>query len=94
LAAANRDPSHYPHADTFDIERTGERHLGFGHGIHFCLGAPLARMESQIALRELFRRFPDLRLAVPVQELHWGHGDGLVLRGLTTLPVIAGPALV
>ncbi len=51
-------------------------------------------MESQIALRELFRRFPDLRLAVPVQELHWGHGDGLVLRGLTTLPVIAGPALV
>ncbi len=94
LASANRDSSHYTHADEFDVARTGERHLGFGHGIHFCLGAPLARMESQIALRELFRRFPDLRLAVPVEELHWGHGDGLVLRGLTTLPVIAGSAIV
>ncbi len=50
-------------------------------------------MEGQIALGELFRRFPDLRLAVPVEELHWGHGDGLVLRGLTSLPVIVGRAL-
>ena len=90
LAAANRDDAHYPQPDAFDITRSGERHLGFGHGIHFCLGAPLARMEGQIALSELFRRFPHLRLAVPVEDLHWGHGDGLVLRGLTTLPVITG----
>jgi cytochrome P450 len=93
LAAANRDGSHYACPDAFDITRTNGRHLGFGHGIHFCLGAPLARMEGQLALGELFRRFPDLRLAVPVEEVHWGHGDGLVLRGLTTLPVVAGRAV-
>ena len=70
------------------------RHLAFGHGIHFCLGAPLARMEGQIALDGLIHRFPELRLAVPVDQLHWGHGDGLVLRGLSALPVVPGPALV
>jgi len=90
LASANRDGSHYTQPDELDIARSDGRHLGFGHGIHFCLGAPLARMESQIALVALFQRFPDLRLAVGVDELHWGHGDGLVLRGLTTLPLIAG----
>jgi cytochrome P450 len=90
LAAANRDESHCARPDEFDITRTDGRHLGFGHGIHFCLGAPLARMESHIALDELFRRFPNLQLAVPVSELHWNHGDGLVLRGLTALPVIPG----
>ena len=93
LAAANRDGSHYANADEFDIARTNGRHIGFGHGMHFCLGAPLARMEGQIALGELFRRFPDLRLAVPTTELHWDHGDGLVLRGLTTLPIIPGRAV-
>jgi cytochrome P450 len=92
LAAANRDASHFAQPEQFDITRADGRHLGFGHGIHFCLGAPLARMEAQIALGELFRRFPELRLAVPVKDLHWGHGDGLVLRGLTSLPVIAGRA--
>jgi cytochrome P450 len=92
LAAANRDPSQYDEPDALDIRRAELRHLGFGHGIHFCLGAPLARMESRIALGELIRRFPDLRLAVPPERLHWDHGDGLVLRGLTALPVIAGRA--
>jgi hypothetical protein len=48
-------------------------------------------MEGRLALGTLFRRFPELRLAVPVEELHWGHGDGLVLRGLSELPVIPGP---
>ena len=67
------------------------RHLAFGHGIHACLGAPLARMEGQIALGALLGRFPELRPAVPVEELHWAHGDGLVLRGLTELPVHPGP---
>jgi cytochrome P450 len=69
------------------------RHLAFGHGIHFCLGAPFARMEGQLALGALLRRFPKLRLAVPFSTLRWGHGDGLVLRGLTELPVTPGPAL-
>jgi cytochrome P450 len=91
LAAANRDAEHFADPETLDIERTDARHLGFGHGIHFCLGAPLARMEGQIALGALVQRFPSLRLAVPVEELHWGHGDGLVLRGLSRLPVIPGP---
>jgi cytochrome P450 len=51
-------------------------------------------MEGQLALGSLLQRFPDMRLAVPVEDLHWGHGDGLVLRGLTELPVIPGPAAV
>ena len=90
LASANRDPDHFPHADALEIDRPDVRHLGFGHGIHFCLGAPLARMEAHLALDALLRRFPDLRLAVPVDDLHWGHGDGLVLRGLSELPIIPG----
>ncbi|MBN2622209.1 MAG: cytochrome P450 [Acidimicrobiales bacterium] len=93
LAAANRDPTRYTDADVLDIDRTEARHLAFGHGIHHCLGAPLARMEGQIALRSLLHRFPDLRLAIGVDEPHWGHGDGLVLRGLSELPVVPGPAL-
>ncbi|HZQ88243.1 MAG TPA: cytochrome P450, partial [Acidimicrobiales bacterium] len=92
LASANRDASHVREPDALDVGRPDVRHLGFGHGIHFCLGAPLARMEGQIALGRLLGRFPELRLAVPPEELHWGHGDGLVLRGLTQLPVIAGRA--
>jgi cytochrome P450 len=91
LASANRDADRYDDADVLDLGRDDVRHLGFGHGIHFCLGAPLARMEGRLALGGLFARFPDLRLAVPVEDLHWGHGDGLVLRGLLTLPVVAGP---
>ena len=67
------------------------RHLAFGHGIHACLGAALARMEGQIAFDALLARFPDLELAVPYEELHWAHGDGLVLRGLVALPVVPGP---
>jgi cytochrome P450 len=91
LAAANRDADRFADADRFDIERRENRHLAFGHGIHFCLGAPLARLEGVVALGALLRRFPDLRLAVPDDELHWGHGDGLVLRGLSALPVVLGP---
>jgi cytochrome P450 len=93
LAAANRDESRYLSPDLLDIDRTEVRHLAFGHGIHHCLGAVLARMEGQLALGSLLRRFPQLSLAVPIDELHWGHGDGLVLRGLSKLPVIPGPAL-
>ena len=93
LAAANRDPTRFRDAELLDVDRADLRHLAFGHGIHFCLGAPLARMEGQLALGALLRRFPELRLAVPFGALRWGHGDGLVLRGLTELPVIPGPAL-
>ena len=92
LAAANRDPQRYSQPDTLDIHRPDARHFAFGHGIHFCLGAPLARMEGELALHSLLRRFPELRLATAPEQLHWGHGDGLVLRGLSELPVIPGPA--
>ena len=91
LAAANRDHDHYSSAEMLDIGRPDVHHLAFGHGIHFCLGAALARMEAQLALGSLLHRFPRLRLAVPDEDLHWQHGDGLVLRGLAELPVIPGP---
>lgn len=91
LASANRDADHYTDADALDVTRTGSRHLAFGHGIHACLGAALARMEGQIAFDALLGRFPRLELAVPHEQLHWAHGDGLVLRGLVELPVRPGP---
>jgi cytochrome P450 len=93
LAAADRDPERYARPELLEIDREEGRHLAFGHGIHHCLGAPLARMEGHLALGSLLRRFPLLCLAVNVDELHWGHGDGLVLRGLSELPVTPGPAL-
>jgi cytochrome P450 len=93
LAAANHDPGRFAEPERLDLERAEGRHLAFGHGIHHCLGAPLARLEGQLALGSLIRRFPRLRLARARAELHWGHGDGLVLRGLSELPVIPGPAL-
>jgi cytochrome P450 len=92
LAAANRDQSRYADADVLDIDRPFVRHLAFGHGIHFCLGAALARMEGELALGTLLDRFPQLRLAGTVDDLHWGHGDGLVLRGLSELLVVPGPS--
>ena len=93
MAAANRDDGKYSDPESLDLDRTVTRHLAFGHGVHHCLGAPLARMEGQIALASLLRRFPELTLAIPPGELRWGHGDGLVLRGLSELPVFPGPAL-
>jgi cytochrome P450 len=94
LAAANRDAEQYASPEELDLDRDEARHLAFGHGIHHCLGAPLARLEGHIALESLLRRFPEMSLAVPARDLHWGHGDGLVLRGLSELPVIPGPALL
>jgi cytochrome P450 len=91
LAAANRDPDRYANPDTLDITRADTSHLAFGHGIHHCLGARLARLEAVIALTTLHGRFPTMRLAVPPSALRWGHGDGLVLRGLSELPVILSP---
>jgi cytochrome P450 len=91
LGAANHDPEVFDDPDTLAIGSESRPHLGFGHGIHFCLGAPLARLEARIAFRALLERFPDLRLAVDRADLRWSHGDGLVLRGLDTLPVRLGP---
>jgi cytochrome P450 len=83
LAAAGRDPAANADPDRFDIRRESPRHLSFGHGIHFCLGAPLARLEAQIALREFARRFPEARLAE--EELRYR--DAVTLRGLVELRV-------
>ena len=69
LGAANHDPTVFENPERFDIERTPNKHLGFGRGIHYCLGAPLARMETKIALKNLLERNPNLRLAVQPEEL-------------------------
>jgi cytochrome P450 len=85
VASANRDSSHCPHAEVFDITRKNTPHLSFGYGIHFCLGAPLARAEGQIALHSLLRRFPDIRLNVPFDSLEWR--SGTTTNALKALPV-------
>ncbi|MFE3523600.1 cytochrome P450 [Streptomyces sp. NPDC059161] len=85
LAAADRDPERFADPDTLDLGRTDNQHLGYGHGIHYCLGAPLARLEGRTALETLLRRLPDLRLAADPTDLRWR--GGLIMRGLRTLPV-------
>jgi cytochrome P450 len=85
LASADHDPERFTAPDALDITRAHNRHLAFGKGIHFCLGAPLARMEGQIAIGTLLRRMPELRLADPPESLTWR--PGMVLRGLKGLPV-------
>jgi cytochrome P450 len=91
LASANRDPGRFPAPDVLDIGRDDGPNLGLGHGIHYCLGAPLARLEARAAFEELLGRHPALRLAAGRDALAWAHGDGLVLRGLVSLPVVLGP---
>ena len=91
LGGANHDPAVREDPEVLDISRPPKSHLGFGYGPHFCLGAPLARLEARIAFTALLGRFPHLRLAVPRDDLRWSHGDGLVLRGLAELPVALGP---
>lgn len=91
LASANRDPGRFPAPDVLDIGRGDGSNLGLGHGIHYCLGAPLARLEARVAFETLLCRHPDLKLAVDRDALAWTRGDGLVLRGLASLPVVLGP---
>jgi cytochrome P450 len=86
LAAADRDPTRFADPQSFDITRDdANRHIAFGKGVHACLGAPLARLEGQIALETLFRRYPDLQLAVPASEITWAPS---FLRSLTGLPLL------
>ncbi|MEU6331743.1 cytochrome P450 [Streptomyces sp. NPDC047049] len=85
IASANRDPARFADPDTFDRGRDLSGHLALGHGIHYCLGAPLARMEAAIALEALLGRFPGLRLDVPRGDLR--HRRSLRSRGLISLPV-------
>jgi len=85
LGSADRDPDRFPEADRLDIQREDNRHLAFGRGSHYCLGAPLARLEAEIALETLFRRLPGLRLVVEPSELEWRPTPGF--RRLETLPV-------
>jgi cytochrome P450 len=83
MNSANRDPEAFADPDRFDISREPNVHLTFGHGIHFCLGAPLARLEAQIAATRLAERLPDVRLSGGDPEWH----DSLILRGVKRLPV-------
>jgi cytochrome P450 len=83
LGAANRDPAQFPEPDSFDVTRTDNKHIAFGAGPHFCLGAPLARLEAQIAIRALRNHCPNLKLSVDEVE----YRNNFNLRGLKSLPV-------
>lgn len=89
LASANRDAGEFPDPDAFEITRTPNRHLSFGQGIHFCLGAPLARLEAAIALEEIGRRLPGLRRAddAPLEQV-----PGFIMHGVRRLPLLFTPA--
>ncbi|GLY82818.1 cytochrome P450 family protein [Actinoallomurus iriomotensis] len=87
-AIADRDPEHFADPDRLDVTRTENTHLAFGHGAHYCLGAPLARLEGEIAIGTILRRLPDLTLAVPFDELRWHVAS---LRGPKAVPVTFTP---
>ncbi|MEF9881148.1 cytochrome P450 [Streptomyces sp. P9-A4] len=83
---ANRDPAVFPDPERLDFDRGYNPHVAFGHGPHYCPGSALARIESEILVESLWTRFPDLRLAVPEDQLRWQRGA--LIRGPETLPVI------
>jgi cytochrome P450 len=85
LGAVNRDPAQFDHADELDLRRERNGHLAFGHGVHHCVGAALARLEGQIAIGQLLARFPDLALAIEPAELRWR--DSVLFHGLVEVPV-------
>lgn len=85
IGSANRDPAVFEDPDRLILGRPNNRHLGFGHGAHYCLGAPLARLEAQVGLNALVQRLPELRLAVAPERLRWR--KSLLLRGMEALPV-------
>jgi cytochrome P450 len=88
LVPANRDPERFPAPDRLDVTRPSNPHMAFGHGLHHCLGAPLARLEGRIALGSLIARFPGLGLAEPAAEP--ARNPGLLMNGLIALPVVLG----
>jgi cytochrome P450 len=85
LGSANRDPDRYPDPDSLDIKRETSGHMAFGHGIHYCLGAPLARLEAEIAFNRLLDAYEQIELTVPADELRWR--TGVIIRGLERFPV-------
>jgi cytochrome P450 len=85
LGSANRDEDRFANGEDLDVTRSASGHLAFGHGIHFCLGAPLARLEGQIAIGRLLDRFPNLTLAADLDDLRWRNSN--LMRGLESLPV-------
>jgi cytochrome P450 PksS len=85
LGSANHDERRFANPETLDLARTPNPHLAFGQGVHYCLGAPLARLEGQIAFETLLRRFSDMQLALPAESLPWRRG--VFLRGLERLPL-------
>jgi cytochrome P450 len=85
ISSADRDPAQFPGPDRLDLGRDTSGHVAFGYGIHYCLGAPLARMEAEVALGALIARFPGLSLAVPAEELRWRPVS--LMTGLESLPV-------
>lgn len=85
LSSANRDPSRFTTPESFNIQRDPGGQLAFGHGIHYCLGAPLARLEAEVAFAGLLDRFPEMTLAVPPSQLRWR--PSTLIRGLEALPV-------
>jgi cytochrome P450 len=91
LTSANRDEARFPDADKLDLTRHPHGVLGFGHGIHYCIGQPLAKIQLEVAIRQLITRYPDARVAVDPAELRWI--TSALMRGLETLPVsIDSPA--
>lgn len=86
LNSANQDEAMFAKADRLDIERQQNKHLAFGKGLHYCMGAPLARLEAGIALNTLLAELPNLRLAIPEDDLRWRLTPGF--RGFETLPVV------
>ncbi|MCY7885850.1 cytochrome P450 [Bacillus spizizenii] len=85
IGSANRDPNFFENPETLNLNRSPNRHISFGFGIHFCLGAPLARLEGHIAFNALLKRFPDIELAAALDDIHWR--KNVFLRGLENLPV-------
>jgi cytochrome P450 len=85
IVSANSDGSRFGQPERLDVARQDNHHVAFGLGPHYCLGSPLARLEARVAIGSLIRRFPDLRLAVPPEQLRWR--AGMSLRGLVSLPV-------
>lgn len=85
VGSANRDPDRFADADRFDIGRDTSGHMAFGHGIHYCLGAPLARLEADVAFNQLLDAYDRIELTVPVDELQWR--PGMIIRGLERFPV-------